>query len=790
MEFLEHPLRLLHILWLTPLVAVLVFWTNSTRKRVLRSLFGTSTDNSEVTTLSLGRRYTRLWLLFASLLLLTLAYARPRWGWRILPFSGRGRDLMVLMDVSKSMLSEDVKPSRLKHAKQFVRELMESTPGNRYGLVDFAGTAFLECPMTVDKTSLFQALDELNVNSIPVGGTNIENALKKAMLAFKAAEGGYKAIILVTDGDELYGDSSRIVSKLKNNKTPLFVVGIGDPDGDGLIKMTDGQGKTKLMRDSMGKLVKSRLNEKALRLLAERTGGIYVRSTETNLGIAPIRKRIKSLVPKEYSKGNCKRPIERFHYPLLLAILLLLVRMAIGERRRVTANAVVTIIALSFLFGFSPTTLSAQNATQTSPVPLPTASHVATEEKHGEKVEKPKKLAPVAIYNQALKLHKKRKFKEAADLYRKAVNMSNASKEVRSKAFQNLGVISHQKGAALLKSNPDASLKIFNKAEQMYKESMRSDVRRKRVVLNQQRLLDDRRLAKLIKKRQEEMRKKREQARKQTQKALNQQKKENQKKKQKNQSKQNKKQKRNNESKSQKQRQQNGEKKKSQKSERNGNKSEKQQQNKEQKRNQNKKTEKSGDNKQKRQENNQQQQKSSMKSNAGNKETEQKIKQAETAAEDYKNAAKRAASRKDEKIADEAKREIEKARKKHEKDKGDESEKHLKNALKKLAQANKNKDDKGCGENKNSNKPSDEKKKSKGGKGDKKSQARKKPVPKPNQANSKSGAGRKGGKEKKIDPAQAAALLDMMANDEKKFRDAIKKRQRRNADVSKIPKDW
>ena len=150
MDFFEHPLRLLHILWLAPLFGLLVYLSTAKRKSVLKTLFGSDADSPNATTLSLGRRYLRLWLLFASLILLCVAYARPRWGWRILPFSGRGRDLMVLIDVSKSMLSEDVKPSRLKHAKQFVRELVESTPGNRYGLVDFAGTAFLECPMTVD----------------------------------------------------------------------------------------------------------------------------------------------------------------------------------------------------------------------------------------------------------------------------------------------------------------------------------------------------------------------------------------------------------------------------------------------------------------------------------------------------------------------------------------------------------------------------------------------------------------------------------------------------------------
>lgn len=801
MEFFEYPLRLLHVLWIAPLFGALVYWITIRRRSVLKTLFGCEANESRVTTLSLGRRYIRLWLLLGAILLLCVAYARPRWGWRILPFSARGRDLMILMDVSKSMLSEDVRPSRLKHAKQFVRELVESTPGNRYGLVDFAGTAFLECPMTIDKTSLFQALDELDTDSIPVGGTNLENALKKAMTAFKAAEGGYKAVILITDGDELYGDSSKVVSKLKKLKIPLFVVGIGDPTGDGLIKMTGKDGKMKLMRDSMGKLVKSRLNEKRLEFLAERTGGVYVRSTETHPGLAPIRKRIKALVPKEYSKGNCKRPIERFHYPLVAAILLLLARLGIGERKRRNPAAVALLPALLLLSIFLQPSAFAQTIPLKSGSNLPTAASFpkTPKTKGGKAVKVKKPLTPVGVYNQALELQKKNKLKESANLYRKAVNMSKVSQEVRSKAFQNLGVISHKKGEALILSNPDGALKVFDKAEQMYKEAMRSDVSRKRVVLNQQRLLDDRRLAKMVKKRREEMRKKREQARKNTQKALNQQKKENQKKK-KDQARKQQKQKKDKSAKKNQQKKQSGKKQKQQSQKQKENDKNKQsksdrkkQGGSKQKRNQSKsekqknKSGASAQNSEKRQ--NKERKSGDSGSNAQKKETERKIDQARKSVDDFKQSARAARSKKEEKLADDVKKELDKAKKEQKQGKGEESEKHLKKALDKLARAGKKKKGESKDKNKNSNSKAGNKKKSQGGKGAKKRQAKNKPLPKPNKAK-REGAVKKGEKEKKIDPAQAAALLDLMANDEKKLRDAIKENQKRNAGVSKVPKDW
>ncbi|NOY74669.1 MAG: hypothetical protein GXP32_02630, partial [Kiritimatiellaeota bacterium] len=157
----------------------------------------------------------------------------------------------------------------------------------------------------------------------------------------------------------------------------------------------------------------------------------------------------------------------------------------------------------------------------------------------------------------------------------------------------------------------------------------------------------------------------------------------------------------------------------------------------------------------------------------------------------YKKAARKAASPKNEKIADEANRELKKARKEHEKGKGEESEKHLRKALEKLAESGrKDKNDKGRDKSKKSNRQAGGKKKSKSGKDGKKKNAENKRLPKPYQPRSKGGQGRKGEKKEKIDPAQAAALLDMMANEEKKLRDAIKEHQKRAAGISKVPKDW
>jgi len=768
MEF-EHTWKLLHLLWIVPLFGLLVYLASSRRKHDLNQIFGSHAEASSNSTLSHGKKYLRLWLLIAAIILIAVAIARPRWGSRILPFSGRGRDLMIVLDVSKSMNSEDVKPSRLKHAKLFLRNLIKDNPYDRFGLVAFAGSAFKECPLTVDKTSIFQALDEMNTDTIPLGGTNIENALNTALQAFQAAEGGYRAIVLITDGDELYGDSSRTIAELKRLKIPLFVVGIGDPTGDGLIKITGADGKTKPMRDAQGNLIKSKLNEKQLRKLAESTGkvSIYVRSTETDPELAAVNNKIKKLVPKEYSKGNNKRPIERFHYPLFAAVLLLLIRFGIGERKKI--NPALLLVCCLLFSGLAPSANAQQKGTESNPEKLELADEEKQEapEKDEEKKEEKKEVTPVELYNQALERHYANDFKGAEKLYRQAINMSEIAPEVRSKAFQNLGVLSHQASRSVIQQDPDKALKILDRAEEMYKESMRSNTKRKKVVLNQQKLLDDRELAKEIKKHKEELQNKQKEAQKKTKEAHDKQKKEN------------------------KEKQENKDQKDPKKDQQ---KDQKQQQNQQQNKNQNQKDQKDQKKQDKKDQKNQgRDDKEEPKdpkggSGAGKQDqndasgkTDQKIRDAQKACEELEKAAEKHKRNDVKKQAKEAGEELEKAKQEREKGNGKKAEEHLKNAMKKLKPSSEDKkDEDNQQQNKNNQKDKDEKQKDPNKKLEQNPEDPQQDPKDPKNAK----------EEKDIDPAQASALLDLMANDEKTLRDQIKENQKRDARVKKVLKDW
>ncbi|MCX6985260.1 MAG: VWA domain-containing protein, partial [Lentisphaerae bacterium] len=407
MNFIK-PDYLWNHLWNIPAFVIFSAMAYRRRKKQLELVLGGRAGDPEFSTLAPGKMMLRNILLGAAIIFLVLAAARPSWGTKILPFSGKGRDLLIVLDVSKSMMSQDVQPSRLGHAKWFLRELIKECPGDRFGIVAFAGTAFLQCPMTADKTTLFQSIDEMSVESIPLGGTNIQQAIETSIQAFKAAEGGHRAIILVTDGDEVQGSSSDALEDLKKMKIPMFVVGIGDPSQPGLIMLPDKNGKDpQFLRDSKGELVKSPLNETQLKNIASETSGIYVRSTATSTGLSAIQKRVKALVPEKYDQGNQTRAIERFHIPLFAAVILLLAFFAVNERRRTPLLALL-LLSANFAIGAdnNPIPLT-DNPSDAKTIPM------ATPNKNGSlnvNPELPVKGSNYEIYNQALELQKKKDF--------------------------------------------------------------------------------------------------------------------------------------------------------------------------------------------------------------------------------------------------------------------------------------------------------------------------------------------------------------------------------------------
>jgi Ca-activated chloride channel family protein len=270
---------------------------------------------------------------FFGIALLVIALARPQWGSRWEVVHRRGLDILIALDVSKSMLAEDVKPNRLERAKLALRDFAEKHAGDRLGLIVFAGDAYLSCPLTSDMTGFLRMLEDTTVRSAPRGGTNLTAAIEEAARSIRNASGPEHILILLSDGEDHEGDPLEIAEKAHRNLgLEIFTIGIGTQEGD-LIPVSTSEGQNSFLKNDEGNVVKTRLEEGLLEKLALRTQGAYFRATATDLGLDYFQDQ--HFARREpMTKTDSKRRIaqERFQIFLLGALLALSFELALVER--------------------------------------------------------------------------------------------------------------------------------------------------------------------------------------------------------------------------------------------------------------------------------------------------------------------------------------------------------------------------------------------------------------------------------------------------------------------------
>ena len=282
-----------------------------------------------------------VWKKVFKIIMLTLAFslalfslARPQWGFEWEEIKRTGLDILIAIDVSKSMLAKDVKPNRLERSKFAVKDLMKKLNGDRVGLVAFAGTSFLQCPLTIDYDGFLLALDDLSADSIPRAGTSISSAIKEAKDVFKDIDSKYKVFVIITDGEELEGDALNAAQDAAKSGIRIYCVGVGTPEGD-LIPSIDEQGQRGYKADKSGNVVKTRLNEELLKRISISTGGNYARAAQSDFGLLLLYdKSISKLEKRDIESKMRKNYQERFQIFLALSLAILLLEPLISERKR------------------------------------------------------------------------------------------------------------------------------------------------------------------------------------------------------------------------------------------------------------------------------------------------------------------------------------------------------------------------------------------------------------------------------------------------------------------------
>ncbi len=332
---------LLNALWLLPLGALLFWWAEKRRRALIGRIVAPKLRALLAGNTSPARRWFRAACVLGALGCLVVTMAGPRAGYDTLEVPHRGRDVIIAMDVSRSMLATDVAPTRLQRAKLLAEDLIGELGGDRLGLVAFAGSAFLQAPLTLDHGAVLAAVDELDTDLIPKGGTNLAAAIRTCEEAFGKAEGFSRAIIIISDGEELDADGLEAARQAAADGIRIFTVGVGSEEGS---EIPLGPGE--FVRDPSGKIVQSRLDAERMREIAEATGGFYV-PLDGNAARRLAFDGIGQMKEVEMSASTSRQPIERFQWPLAGAIGLLVLQALVGERRRRPAAAAAAIWLLS-----------------------------------------------------------------------------------------------------------------------------------------------------------------------------------------------------------------------------------------------------------------------------------------------------------------------------------------------------------------------------------------------------------------------------------------------------------
>jgi Ca-activated chloride channel family protein len=281
--------------------------------------------------LTQGRNSFRVVLRYAALLLCVVALLRPQGEPYREVRKGEGLDILIALDTSRSMLADDVHPTRLAAAQAAIERLTTALRGDRIGLILFSGASFLACPLTTDYGAFNEVLHEVDTQAIPRGGTSLAAALEGAVRGFKGVEGKSRIVVVVSDGEEHEGDAQNALQAVRSAGITVFAAGVGSAQGALIPLKGRGQGYVK---DRKGNVVKTTLDSTVLRGIAEATGGKMVTIDGTATLSLLYEERLSALTKREVRAGMRRQYREWFQIPLGMACILLLLELLMAVRKR------------------------------------------------------------------------------------------------------------------------------------------------------------------------------------------------------------------------------------------------------------------------------------------------------------------------------------------------------------------------------------------------------------------------------------------------------------------------
>ena len=320
--------KYLFLILLIPVFFVIQAVVLKLRKRKIRKFGDEELVEQLMPSYSRAKVWLRMSLFSLAFLFFSLGMARPQMGAVLKEHTARGAEVMIVLDVSNSMLAEDYSPNRLERAKLAISRVVDKLRDDRIGLVVFAGNSFVQLPITTDYVSAKMFLNSISTGSVPIQGTAMGEAISTALRSFSAQSDKSRAIIVITDGENHEDDPVAAAEQAASMGVRVFTIGVGSPKGT-MIPLEDGG----YLEDRDGNPVVTRLDDKVLQDVAAAGKGLYIHAGNREFGLEPIINEIARMDDEEYSSIVFEEYDELYMYFLAVALFFLLIEMLVGDRR-------------------------------------------------------------------------------------------------------------------------------------------------------------------------------------------------------------------------------------------------------------------------------------------------------------------------------------------------------------------------------------------------------------------------------------------------------------------------
>lgn len=476
MNFFAQPDLLLVIPLILGVLILVYLNSRKVARERLSQLIASKLLSAVIPHFSRKREGIKIAFFFAGMIFLLLSLAGPQWGFSKRTVSPRGIDLLIAVDLSKSMLARDVRPNRLERVKLTLSNLLEKVKGDRLGLIAFSGSAFLQCPLTLDHQAFVKTLDELKVGLIPRPGTNLARPIQEAERSFSKDDTD-KFLVLISDGEDLEGQGLMQAKEAAKKGIRIFTIGIGSDQGARIPTDPLNQSPQNFLKDRAGTEILTKLDANALIDIARTTGGQYLPIGPTGEGLTHVFSELQAFGQKKLREQlSTTLPINRYQIFVILGILFLVIEnLSPSSKKNILKSATKCFpVAIFLMFGCSQpdNTRRAEEATLKG-------NHLEAARLYSNEIDSLKdgdNSLKVLRLNAGLSYLQAGSFPKAEEFLQATLEQSTDDPEIQSKAINALGNLFYAKANSFLdQQNVNEARKSWEKAREFYSAASQID---------------------------------------------------------------------------------------------------------------------------------------------------------------------------------------------------------------------------------------------------------------------------------------------------------------------------